>query len=69
MAEEKKEPGYVGIFFATLLGTALSSLAIYYATRPRKDSDSYADRIARSVIDSLSARFGKPVYDQNRKDI
>lgn len=69
MADERRGPGYLGIFFATLFGTAVSSLAVYYATRPRKDSESYADRIARNIVDSLNEKFSQPRYGQDRKDI
>ncbi|MBI4894192.1 MAG: hypothetical protein HY833_00445 [Candidatus Aenigmarchaeota archaeon] len=69
MPEDRKPPSYVGIFFATLFGTAVSSLAVYYATRPRDGGESYADRVARNIADSLDKRFGRDAYRRDRKDI
>lgn len=69
MPEDRKQPGYAGIFLATLIGTAVSSLAVYYATRPRDGGESYADRIARNIADSIDRKFGRGGYRPDRKDI
>ena len=69
MPEDRKYPSYAGIFFATLLGTAVSSLAIYYATKPRNGGESYADRIARNLSESIDKKFGRGGYRPDREDI
>lgn len=69
MPEDRRPPSYVGIFFATLFGTALSSFAVYYATRPKDNGESYADRIARNMTDYLDKNFRRDEYRRDRKDI
>jgi hypothetical protein len=64
--DDRKPPSYVGIFFATLFGTAVSSLAVYYATRPRNNGESYADKVTRNISDYLDGKFGHAGYRQDR---